>query len=639
MFDELSSREKEILKILFYAKDFVKAEKISNQVGKSLKTIRNDINNIKKIAAEYDFHIISKTHCGYRLMINNYEDFTELISNYNDEINDYSVRKERLRFYEIAFYILMLNRTVTIEELEIEFYFSRSVLLGELNSVRFTLAHFSIKLIINKDDISMQGDEFRKRILLAMLINTKRFYKRCLYQHPKSLKLNQEVMDVENLIAEVFAHNTHSSLSDVVIKLLATYLWISDLRNNLGFYETLSIPDFDDIMKLYPHEYDAAMDVINVVSQKTNKSFSDQDACVLTILLISYVYPLDAYIEGTHRHLDEMINGMLNELSKYTKMDTFRSDPYMKEQLYAFFYSKELRSRFLTYDLILSPLKYKRRNPCAMELAYHLYSKVSPRFQFTFAEREIVLLSQIFSNMLLEVTYRKKEITIAVVSKYGMMSSKRLIEMFRLNYIHFHGKFIPMEPYVLKQQLSQVDLVVTNYTELSTDVPTFFIHDHPHTHEILELLTFIRKNILPYSNLDSIQQDHVRERLKLKTRKEVLQYIDKLYYGKTKSNIIDELVSRDDLFPYEVGNRCALLCIHSKKIQKNQMYFLVLHKPILWQINYVQLVIVYFTEEDVTQLFAMNGLLSALLSNQEQINRFIRNPEIASLSTLLQSHQ
>lgn len=631
MYNNLSNREIEILKILYQADSFVKCEKIAAQIGKSVKTIRNDIQNIRQLGAEYEFRILSRTHRGYRLEIDNYENFNYIISNYNDEINDYSVRKERIRFYEIACYLLMEKDPVEIDDLETEFFFSQSVLLNELNSVRYTMEHFSLRLSIDKGFVWIEGQEYHKRLLLSVLISTKRYYKSVYERLFDVAEGMEEVHAILMFMKQQLMCDEQLSYSDGILRILSFYLYLSRKRRELGAQETINISDFQLVEKQYPRECAFAETVLTESARRWGHIWEENEQQIFSILLISYVCPRIYASADCEEYIEFMVAGLCRMSGK----ELFRSDYMLREQLYAFFYAKEIRDRFRTYDVVLTPLRFRRRKTVAIEVAYTLYVSLCEKYKTPLIEREVISLSQCFQNLFAKIDRCDTATRIAVVSRFGLVESRRLSEMLQLNYMEFQGTFFPADSNELMNPTFLYDLLITDHKEKLSEKPTFFLDDYTQSNQIVNLFHFIREHTGHLSDFMNCVTHKVMCGLKLKTRDDVFIYIDRLYRQQTKGEqILTTLQQRDVWFPYEVGNRIALLCVRTKHITESVMHFLVLEKPILWYINYVNLIIVYFTNSDFMNLRYLGGSLSILMQNQEAINRFIKNPNLRVIQAL-----
>lgn len=624
MIDSLSNREIEILRILYQADGYVKAEKIANQIGKSLKTIRNDINNIKLMAVEYHFNIVSKANCGYKLCIDNYNEFNQIIANYNDEINDFSIRKERIRFYEITFYLLLQEKEVSLHELEEEFYFSYNVLKNELGSVKMTLSHFSLELRMNKDNLRILGSEYHKRLMLSFLMESKRYYKKLFSQVFDASNMEIEIQGLVQKLEELLLMQDGISLSSEVNRVLAYYLFLSNYRNQKDIVEQCIITDFEKITESYPLEYALAS---NMMEQVSSYILSKQDLAIFTILIISFAYPRHDLRRTLSRDLYAMAEDIISMVCKETGSDDFQYDAYIHKQIYAYLYAKPIRDRFYTYDFILAPLKFRRKRMVEVELAYTIYDAICTKYHTPFVEREVIFLMQCLSNLLAKINISEFHVKVAIASKYGCVEANRIADMLSVNYIQFKGNFIPMEIYELRKT-EGYDLVITDSEHVTSHKPVYRMKEFPQFHELLNLVRFLRQNSVHYDDFRHLLEGHIKSNLKLKTRKEVFAYIQKIFHeiSASKENIINQLIRHDDGFPYEVGKRAAFICVRKEEIQENAMYLLVLEKPILWHVNYVNLVIVYYTNMEFKNLRYLEGSLQSFVQNQELINEFIANP-------------
>ena len=630
--NELTNREIKILKILFESKDYVNCDVISAKIGKSKKTIRNNIQEINNKTLDYGFSIISKPNKGYRLEIKNYDDLNYFISNYNDEIHDYYIRKERTRFYEIASFLLIQSHDISIKTIQNEFYYNKNILLNELKNVEHTFNNFALKLLINNDKIHILGTTYHKKLLLAFLIQTKRYYKK-IYDIIFQKYNEQELFEkVGAIINEEIRKCKSIEISKRDLDVIVYYLIISFYfeENNI-IQKSLNIPIqyYED----YSEEYALATRIHKQLFTELNKIINKNEIDVLFILFTVSIYPItknDVLFNKNLKYIQKTIM-ILEELTAIS----FSNDSILIKQLYTFFYAKEIRDKFSCFCTSIPTLKYKRKRMIYIELAYKVYKELMCSFPLVYTEKEILFFSMCFTNIFAKIASSQEKPKIAILSQYGFIESMRYLEALELHNPLF-SKICKPITYSDFMQAKEYQAIITDIKNLKTQVPTFYIDTFAQYSELARIMTSINKKNNNDYFLD-ISKGNIISDLDIKDKHSALLYVanltNKITTDKSVSN--QALCIKDDELSYEIGNHIALIHIENEFFSTPKMYFLVLNSTILWKVNYVKLIIIYYSSSNFADYRYLGGIFSQFISSPKKINTFIKEKTIESIENTL----
>ncbi len=632
MSNELTNREIKILKILFEAKDYVNCDVISTKIGKSKKTIRNNIQEINNKTLDYGFLIISKPNNGYKLEIQNYDDLNYFISNYNDEIHDYYIRKERTRFYEIASFLLIQTDDISIKKIQNEFYYNKNILLNELKNIEHTFNNFALKLQINNDKIHIIGTTYHKKLLLAFLIRTKRY--------------NQKVYEVifknynESELADKIAEIIHTELRnyssielskqnfDIIVYYLLISFYFED--NNLT-QKSLNIPA--QYYKDYAEEYALATTVHTQLFSKLNKALNKNEIDVLFVLFVTSVYPKTINDLIYNKNLN-LIKQTIKILEKYTSI-SFANDTFLIHYLYSFFYAKEIRDQYSCYSMNIPTLKYKRKRIIYIELAYKIYKELLKDFPLVYTEKEVLFFSMCFTNIFAKIDLSMDKQKIAILSQYGIIESMRYLEGLKLHYPSLFEMCHPIS-YSDFMQLNEKQVIITDIKNLKTTNTTFYIDAFSQYSEFSRILSLINKKNKNDCFLD-ISKDNIISNLDIKDKNSAITYVTNLTNAIAKKKIIavEAMKLQDDELSYEIGNHIALIHMENNLFNEPKMYFLVLNSTILWKVNYVKLIIIYYSSSNFIDYRYLGENFSKFISSPKKVNTFIKEKTFESIEKYL----
>ena len=158
----LTKRQRKIIEYLATADNSITGKQLSSLIGVSSRTIRLDINDINR---SYPDAIVS-FHSGYKLNASFKAQFVF------ESNNDPSAEAEITNLNsKIIGNILANNKPNNIDELADSLFVSTSTLNRQFTPVREILRNFNLKLIRNKNTVSISGTEYDKRRMICSLIH------------------------------------------------------------------------------------------------------------------------------------------------------------------------------------------------------------------------------------------------------------------------------------------------------------------------------------------------------------------------------------------------------------------------------------------------------------------------------------
>ena len=125
----LKQRQQDILKMLITSTVPLNIETLKEKLGKSERTIRYDINELKEVCGASGVSIKYKTKTGFYIPTEQKSRCAHLFDEENGEEPEVCASTDEMRIRDLYFYFLVRKRDTIAEQIAGDFYFSRSTLI------------------------------------------------------------------------------------------------------------------------------------------------------------------------------------------------------------------------------------------------------------------------------------------------------------------------------------------------------------------------------------------------------------------------------------------------------------------------------------------------------------------------------
>lgn len=161
----LTLRQKKLLHILQEQHTYITGAAIARQLRVSPRTIRNDVAGLNESLAPFHASVSSEMSKGYLLSAAN----PELIQKLSRLDSAFQSRDDRVRY--LSFRLVLTETPLNLFDLEDEMYISHTTLSHDLRELekKFVFSYPQIRLIYEKNKISFENDERKKREVLNCL--------------------------------------------------------------------------------------------------------------------------------------------------------------------------------------------------------------------------------------------------------------------------------------------------------------------------------------------------------------------------------------------------------------------------------------------------------------------------------------
>lgn len=164
----LNQRQLEIVLELFEnPQKYMTASYFSNKHQCSLRTVQNDIKQIKiELGAMTCVSFESVARKGCRIIIKDAESFRGIKDNFYQQLSSTTISYPNERISQLLLILLKEHRAISLYDLENSIFVSRSTLLNDLKSVGDAIARYNLELLRGSNKVMIDGNEINKRLCM-----------------------------------------------------------------------------------------------------------------------------------------------------------------------------------------------------------------------------------------------------------------------------------------------------------------------------------------------------------------------------------------------------------------------------------------------------------------------------------------
>lgn len=625
--DNLTKRQKQILKILYQQADYYAASSLALDLKLSVRTIKSDINQISNQATI--FNLLSKPGKGYRLEVDpNFLDLflEEVIAGFDD--NTLAIPETHFeRMVYLIRKLLVVDYHLKSDDLADELYLAKSTLYLVLKEVRQQLSRFRLTLVSRPNyGLIIEGTEMDKRLAISEF-----FYHNFSLNgenvQDKLFDLTQTQVEFNELakVIKEYCGQYQIMMSKNAVDSVTLHLLISIKRVKLYNYATLN----DDLMDQFQNtlEFKAAQNILQVVEKKEKLLFPIQETLYLALQIqakkISKVSKLSLQ---ENNKLKTCIQTIIFEINNNFGL-TIKQDQEFEQYLY--FHIIGMLNRLRLHLPLRNPLVYDnlRRYLFATKVTHSAYSIIQQFYRVDFNIDEFGYLL-LYINLEITKSELNQKLNIAFVQTTETAQSM----MYYLELCDF----LSSSKYNV-QQVQKIDQpydLIISSQNLKTDMPYINCQQPNFLQIVRQKIMELRYHNFSISKYFSV--DYCQFNLKGETKSEVLfNLAEHLYQANLLYNRQDEYNKfHDD----EIGNGVVHLQDSFRNIKVGMCYFAVLDKPIYWNNNFVKLIIITKTKKDGdADLYNLCRLVSKIVEDRQLVNQIAEQQDFATIKKIVES--
>ncbi|MBQ6559916.1 MAG: transcription antiterminator [Erysipelotrichaceae bacterium] len=630
------SRYKKIFDILVETEGYCSAGTIGEQLGVSVKTVRNALREMNGLFERHGARIASKSNAGCRLIISDKSAFEQFLasdwSRYAFVRDDYNNPAYRQR--SILKKLLFSENGFSMDQLSYDFNISEYTLLSDLKALREPLSGYHLILhITDGRGVYISGTEGNLRTCISGLLQgvPRDELLRALPGEGNLPSCYSLIEETALSVLKAFRYDLNHAAMDSLMLHLCIMVGRATIQ--------VPIPADASLTGRYAgkEELTIARQLLKQLSDRLELTFANTEAEYLTGKLITLRRDLCRPNPVISMQTDELIHEMLLTVYQDTGID-FRTDfdlriplsihvEQLLERLHYGLSVKnpflgELRSDILAYEMAVSASKPIRRR----------YGIVS--------EDEIGYIALYFASALEQKNRRVSKKSIAIVCGSGRATAHLMKERFLREFEQCCGKLDIFDLATAgKTDFDSYDLIVSS-VPLETGGATPIIQVSPllNKADVRHLAAAVRKDSArKWTGIFDPQLFFTD--FSCRGREDFLEKIAKeiCHVRKLDGDLLEEMKARENIVPTEYDNLVALPHPLHPLSDETFVTVAILAHPMRWKTRDVQLILVMNIgrkpPEGIEDFYAV---ISRALSGRRSVRELMETKNLnAFLETLI----
>lgn len=620
----MDSRVIKLLEILI-ENEYITATKLAEYIGFSEKTVRGRIKVLQDEINDYGAKIIAKQRLGYKLVINN----DELFKNWKEKLNISSKEVIPNSSIERCKYLLEMflndKNYFKQEEISNNLYVSTKTISSEIKRVEYILNQYNIR-IERRPSYGMRavGNEFDfRRCIMDYLIK------------PEVLTFNKESNkdEINEKIAKILLktiQENNLSLPEMAFQNLVIYLHIVYKRITMGYNVKINKESIESICNR--KEFYIADILLNSMKEiGFNIEYSVDEVFYIAIYIsgkrmINTDYNIESNLVIPEK-IDKLVLQMLDSIYEVYRID-LRDDLNLRMLLNQHMIPFNIRMQYgiSIENSLLEDIKKKYSfsytiTEIGIKPIYEYYMKEIPEEEIGYFAILIEMALENRKNYI-----EKKNILLVCIT--GKASSQFLLFRFKREFNEYINELKLCNLYELANyDLTNIDYIFSTVPiQQKVNVPIFLINNFLESNEIMSVRKKLEVGSVNLLN-NYFKEELFFTDIEAKTKDEVIYEMCKRIEKITPlhKEFYNSILEREKLGSTDYGNLSAIPHPQKVLLDDNLVCICILEKPIIWEINEVQLVILTSVSSSTyksTQKFY--EVTIGILSDIEKVKEIIK---------------
>lgn len=627
-----------MMRILSQTNEPMTGPQLSEKLGITVRTLRNDLKEYKKELGKYGIEVISKHAVGYSLLINDEEKYYQFLEKMMKEESENQMLipiypQDRVHYLIRMF--LTQNDYIKIDDICEKIFVSRSTLSNDLKEVREKLQFFHLDLETKPAyGLKITGSEFHKRSCISQYFFHTNGNDDIFLSQTKTTKQQEKIANIlyNIMVSESF------KLTDIGFQNLVIHLMIAIMRLQEKPKQTTY--EYDVHIK-ESREYEIANMIVTQLNNEFHVEFPEVEIYYIALHLSgkkAVQYNSNTLFMNTD--YEELIQQVIKDIQDKYQID-FSADLDLQTALAL--HIQPMLNR-LKYDMVIqNPLleQIKIESPVAFEMGVLTANVIEKRYQKTMSENEIGYIALHFALAIERYQQQGPKKNIIIICASGMGSSQILQYKIRQKFKDCIQSIYVTELY----ELSNIDqraydfILSTVPIPFPTEIPAIHVQYFLNDEDMISLSEAFLEQSETMSFIDQyFDQDLFYDDLKGKTKEELIhemcQRISQL--KKVPENFEEQILKREHYSVTEFGNAIALP--HPMKPITDETFVAVgiLKKPVRWYKQNIKYIFLLSIQKDSKEaLGLLHETLSSLVFDKKAMQSLEKNPTLNHLKHIL----
>lgn len=656
----MSNRER-IMRIFSYlgeTKGYAMAEELARFTGVSVRTIKNDIPDLKNFCVAAGARLIAVRGQGYRVEAVNIPQFQEQLVEIQRLFSEtYYSHEYENRDNDIARRLLAEPGWVKLDDVAAEMYLSRSTIKNSIQSARRLLNHFHLRVISKPGKgIRVEGLEINRRYcMLELLI----YHNTSTFTYLKSDKYLEffetdpaKLTDIRHTMLAIL-RNSGRTIYDFNTHRIVRYLSLMKNRYQAGFH--LDLPrSYQGILKRLS-EYKIAEDILRAETELIpGIPLAELEIMGLELLILIFEDPYEGHcamdeLPGAAASLRRMASRAFEGMNRYWHVsleDCFHSSDYIPSSLTPLYVLSLFQN--IGYQKIGRDIENNEisATPMCVALARSSCEYLGKTENVKCGSSDILHLAiRLYSGLArVKFDYRKPKILVA--SKAGIQACDVIVD--KLNEDFGADAFASLTPIgfyeVRGLNQNDYDYMILSYRGFTYryDLPFISVDCIPTNIQMEEIY---EKAILGSYQLDNILRklnfsgDFVIRDFAYPGREMMISMLSYRHAKSTEKieSLRLSLLACDDIC---VWNHMAFLIVNTDNTGKNIFEIYALSREGIWvrkDIQYVVFIAVNFNGDRKALKF-MECVTHSLATDMKAVTEIVNNGTLTTLADIVRKN-
>ncbi len=591
----LIERQKKILNLLLLGDGWMTGAQIGNQLGITDRTVRNDIRDINEELKEFpDTHIESIRGKGYILNSKSREAILEQV----EQTNGNETTQGRL--CNLALEILMAEDPVFLDDLEEEYYISRTTLEATIKNINEKCKETGNKMVVRHKKNAVQAvcSEQERRSLLRRFILVSKEHMGGSIKDEYGF-LNQDItkkimLNVRRALAKRCMQLTDQDMIEVVL-----YIYIQYMRIRQGNHlDEKSEKNGDMIPKTIGK---ITEELTKNVGAALGIEFTVEERYVLSMYLCGIRMmkterftrkEIEAIVEP--RYL-VIVEELLNDIKNEFMLDLTQDDELVVDLVLHIRFSIKAGSSSHQTNPLLDTMK--NQYPFVFELSTYIFSRFYDALGVELNENQLGYIAAHLGAALerLENTKSSSDFKIAVCSNMSMSIVRLLMAKLHSLYTNRINITGPYPVYDMEHMLEETPSLILTTTSSnlfrSISVPVITISPILESADVLainQMISKLKRDSIVFPLPDEIEHyfedDLFFPQLEFETQEEVLSFLSEkiVEKGYASDELLANTMEREKIAPTTFANEIAMPHPMRMCAYKTVIAVATLKNPVFW---------------------------------------------------------
>ena len=627
-----------IIKILSQSQQPIKGKELCEELGVTVRTLRNDIKEYRHELSNHGLEIVSKHAVGYSLIIHNEEEYFQYIE---ELMKSESQNQMLIPIYpeERIDYLIKMFLTsgdyIKIEDICDMIFVSRSTLSHDLKEVREKLKYFHLDLETKPAyGLKIKGSEFHKRSCISQYFFHIHGGDESYLQKAKASK-QQEI--ISNLLYKTMVEQqfklTDMGFENLVIHIMIALIRLKEVQSNTPY-------EYDEYI-IESREYNIATILCKKLEDEFHICFPQIEVYYIALHLSgkkAVQYNTNHLI--VNQEYEDLLERIFREIADKYHMD-FTMDMDLKTSLTL--HILPMMNRLKYQMVIQNPLleQIKIENSLAFEMSILTANIIHQIYHVEMDENEMGYIALHFQLAIERYQKQGPKKNIIIICASGMGSSQILLYKIRQKFKDYIQSIYITELYELPNiDQSVYDFILTTVPiPFQTEIPSIHVQYFLDDQDVLMLSDAFQQQSETLSFIDQYFSDDLFFLdLKGKDSKQLIhEMCSRIAMVKDVPNQFeDEVMKREKYSVTEFGNAIAMP--HPMKPITDSTFVAVgiLKKPVKWKRQYVKYIFLLSIQKDSKEaLGLLHETLSTLVYDKKSLQELEKNPSLGDLKTIL----